>query len=105
MFGHSGINHLNGTFGMSFFVTVLEKSYEEYWCTQCQLNKQWSRVWITNPRHAPLSPWDDVAVDLVGTWKIKSREEEIEFNVLACIDLVTNIMELMQDSNTRCRAV
>ena len=41
-------------------------------------------------------PWDAVAVDLIGPWKISVSGIELEFLALTCIDPVTNITELIR---------
>ena len=51
------------------------------------------------PRNAPLIPWDEVAVDLIGPWNIKMNNQEFIFNALTCIDPVTNLAELIRISN------
>eukprot|EP00957_Ditylum_brightwellii_P146435 11149651-Ditylum_brightwellii.AAC.1 len=46
-------------------------------------------------------PWSNVAVDLIGPWKITIKGEEIEFNALISIDLVLNLAEIIRvDNNT-----
>ena len=51
------------------------------------------------PREAPLAPWDEVAVDLIGPWKIEIHGQELVFNALTCIDPVTNLSELIRIAN------
>ena len=43
-----------------------------------------------------MQPFSEVAVDLIGPWKIKVRGRLYEFNALTCIDTVTNLVELAQ---------
>jgi hypothetical protein len=45
-------------------------------------------------RDAQLLPWNEVAIDLIGPWKISINGQELEFNALTCIDPVTNLVEL-----------
>jgi hypothetical protein len=51
------------------------------------------------PREALLAPWDEVAVDLIGPWKITINGQELIFNALTCIDPVTNLSELIRINN------
>ena len=51
------------------------------------------------PREAPLAPWDEVAVDLIGPWKIQVNGQELIFHALTCIDPVTNLTELVWIDN------
>ena len=49
------------------------------------------------PKNALVVPWDEVAVDLVGPWKIEATNgREFEFNALNCIDPVSNLVELIR---------
>jgi hypothetical protein len=73
---------------------------DTYRCTICQTNKQIGPGYgKLPPRHAPLTPWNEVAVDLIGPWKVKIDQEEIEFNALTCIDPVTNLVEIIRINN------
>jgi transposase InsO family protein len=56
---------------------------------------------ICPPRNAKLMPWDEVAVDLIGPWRIYIGGNELGFNALTNIDPVTNLVELIRiDSKT-----
>jgi hypothetical protein len=36
------------------------------------------------------APWKEVAIDLIGPWKVKVNGQHIEFNALTCIDTASN---------------
>ncbi len=40
-------------------------------------------------------PWQDVAIDLIGPWRIPINNRTYEFNALTCIDAVMNLTELV----------
>ena len=44
-------------------------------------------------------PWNEVAIDLIGPWKIKVRGKVVEFNALTCIDTASNLVELIRIDN------
>ena len=46
-----------------------------------------------------LIPWDEVAVDLIGPWSIEIHDEQVEFKALTCIDMVTNLAEIIRIDN------
>ena len=48
------------------------------------------------PRNANIAPWNEVYVDLIGPWKIRTGNNEYVFNALTCIDPVTNLVELIR---------
>ena len=48
-------------------------------------------------RNALVTPWDEVAVDLIGPWRIDNPynpAKPFEFLALTCIDPVTNLVEI-----------
>ena len=73
---------------------------EDYRCEVRQGNK-----WIGSgyghlpPRDAPLTPWSEVMVDLIGPWKITINNEDVFFKALTCIDPVTNLVEMVRIEN------
>jgi hypothetical protein len=36
-----------------------------------------------------IAPWKEVAIDLIGPWKVKVNGQQLEFNALTCIDTAT----------------
>jgi hypothetical protein len=48
-----------------------------------------------------IAPWEEVAIDLIGPWKVKVNGRQIEFNALTCIDTVLSLVKLIRvDSKT-----
>jgi hypothetical protein len=48
-------------------------------------------VWIV--------PWEEVAINLIGPWKVKVNGQHIKFNALTCIDTALNLVELIHVDN------
>ena len=93
--GHVGINKLYETIHMHCHHPQLKRIVERHHCDICKRNKLWGQGYgHLPPRNAPLVPWDEVAVDLIGPWKIQVRNQEVEFNALTAIDTVSNLVEL-----------
>ena len=46
-----------------------------------------------------ITPWEEVAVDLIGPWNIKVNGKVVEFNALTIIDTATNLVELARIDN------
>ena len=42
-----------------------------------------------------ITPWNEVAIDLIGPWKIKFNGRVCIFNALTCIDTATNLFEMI----------
>jgi hypothetical protein len=74
----------------------MRRSIESYRCDACQRNKTLGADYgELPPREAPLVPWEELAVDLIGPWTIVIAGQEITLNALTCIDPVTNLVELV----------
>ena len=98
--GHCGSTRLYETIASRFYYRGLKHYCDTYRCAICQTNKQLGAGYgKLPPRHADLVPWNAVAVDLIGPWKIKVQGYEYEFNALTCIDPVTNLVEIIRLNN------
>ncbi len=48
-----------------------------------------------------IAPWEELAINLIGPWKVKVNGQQVEFNSLTCIDTVSNLVKLIHvDKNT-----
>ena len=45
------------------------------------------------------APWEEVAIDLIGPWKVKVNDRQVEFDILTCIDTASNLVELIRVDN------
>jgi len=98
--GHCGINRLYESIKQHFYVPGLKQKCETYRCENCQKNKLIGAGYgLLPPREAPMMPWSEVMVDLIGPWKIQINDEAIYFNALTCIDPVTNLVEIIRIEN------
>ena len=98
--GHAGIRKMKDSISNHFYHPDLSARIEKYNCDACQRNKVLGPGYgELPPRDAPLMPWDEVALDLIGPWKMDVDGQEVEFHALTCIDPVTNIVELIRISN------
>ena len=43
-----------------------------------------------------VAPWDEVAVDLIGPWKIKINGKMFVFNALTCVNPITNLVKIIR---------
>ena len=98
--GHCGVNRLYDTIRAHFAYPQLKERCAEFTCAQCQRNKLTGAGYgELPPREAPLLPWTEVAVDLIGPWTMEIQNEQIKFDALTCIDTVTNLTELILIDN------
>ena len=70
---------------------------DKYKCEHCQKHKLSGRGYGLLPeREMRVAPWTEVAVDLIGPWKVKVSGCVVEFNALTCIDTASNLVELIR---------
>ncbi len=43
--------------------------------------------------------WEEVAINLIGPWKVKVNGRQVEFNALTCIDTASNLVKLIRIDN------
>ena len=97
MLDHSGIQRLYDTVRARFHADGLHKQciatvrhcLNEYQGAKYN-DRQYGKL---PPRDAGYSPFEKVAVDLIGPWKLKVGRISLEFNALTCIDPITNLTE------------
>ena len=69
-------------------------------CKDCQKYKLAGRGYGLLPeREVRIAPWEEVAIDLIGPWKVKVNGRQVEFNALPCIDTALNLVELIHVDN------
>ena len=105
---HIGTSRLTDTMSMTFYHPKLRDTVEAVLkpCDECQRFKNVQRGHgHTAPREARLLPWSDIAVDLIGPWKLTIGNRTVEFRALTIIDLVTNLVELVRINSKTSREV
>jgi hypothetical protein len=50
---------------------------------------------VSIQREVQIAAWEEVAIDLIGTWKVKVNDRQVEFNALTCIDTASNQFDLI----------
>ncbi len=75
-------------------------------CKDCQKHKiagcgygllpKWE-VWI--------EPWEEVAINLIGPWKVKVNGRQFEFQALTCIDMASNLFKLIHVDNKTAKHI
>jgi hypothetical protein len=49
--------------------------------------------------------WEEVAINLIGPWKVKVNGQQVEFNALTCIDMASNLVKLICVDNKTAKHV
>jgi hypothetical protein len=52
-----------------------------------------------------IAPWEEVAINLIGHWKVKLNSQQVEFNALACIDTTSKIVKLINVDNKTAKHI
>eukprot|EP00957_Ditylum_brightwellii_P156528 11913552-Ditylum_brightwellii.AAC.1 len=72
----------------------------------CQRNKVFGAGFGELPAwHAALMLWSKNVIDLIRPWRINIRGEEVEFNALTCINMVSNVVEMIRVENKNAEHV
>ena len=104
MLGHAGIERLVATVGTRFHISNIRARAEEaiHKCpARCQQFKPPGRGYGHLPAKISAgSPWDEVAADLVGPWKIplntRAKKKVYEISALTVIDTFKNMPEIIR---------
>ncbi len=52
-----------------------------------------------------IAPWEEVAINLIGPWKVRVNGRQVEFNTLTCIDMALNLVELTRVDNKTAKRI
>ena len=86
--GHPGSKKLQLTLEQRYYHPEMQSYVDRYACSDCQKHKLDGRGYGLLPeRDLREQPFEEVAVDLIGPWKVQVRGKPYEFNVLAAIDM------------------
>jgi hypothetical protein len=89
---HVGMTKLEDTIRVHFHHPKLKEKINRIIgkCDPCQRYKvQGPGYGELPPRETGIAPWDKVAVDCIGPWKVKVNGQMIKFNALTCVDPVS----------------
>ena len=80
-----------------YYHSSLRDVIDEFQCAHCQKHKLDGRGYGLLPeRDLKEQPFEEVAVDLIGPWKVQINGKPYEFNALTAIDTVTNLVEIVR---------
>lgn len=108
--GHAGVDVVYNTIKARFYCPKLYTHCQRFVCNiNCTQYKNQGRGYgHLPPRNATATPWDEVAVNLIGPWQIDNPNDPakpFEFKALTCIDPVTNLVEIVRIQNKTSRHV
>ncbi len=75
-------------------------------CKDCQKHKLEGRGYGLLPEEeVRIAPWEEVAIDLIGPWKVKVNGRQVEFNALTCIDTASYLVKLIRIDNKTAKHI
>ncbi len=98
--GHSGEKRLWETLNQRYYQPKLCYHIDKFKCKDCQKYKLAGRGYGLLPKQeVRIAPWEEVSINLIGPWKGKVNGWQVEFNALTCIDMASNLVELIRVDN------
>jgi transposase InsO family protein len=97
--GHMGLQRLIATMSTHLYHSRLTSHCRQFvqTCDACQRYKNPGRGYgHLAPRQAPLLPFSEIAVDLIGPWKVTVQGKELKFLALTIVDQVSTLSELIR---------
>ena len=95
--GHPGSKKLRLTMEQRYHHPNMRRYIDNFACEDCQKHKLDGKGYGLLPmRDLKEQPFEEVAVDLIGPWKVQVRGKPYEFNALTAIDTVTNLVEIVR---------
>ncbi len=85
--GHPGEKRLQDMLNQCDHHPKLRYHIEKLKCKDCQQYKLAGRGYGLLPKQeVQIAPWEEVAINLIGPWKVKVNGQPVEFNALTCTD-------------------
>jgi hypothetical protein len=98
--GHPGEKRLQDTLNQRYHHPKLRYYIEKLKCKDCQKYKLAGHHYGLLPkREVWIAPWEEVAINMIGPWKVKVNGGQVEFSELTCIDTALNLVELIHVDN------
>ncbi len=75
-------------------------------CKDCQKHKLEGHGYGLLPKQeVRIAPWEEVTINLIGPWKVKVNDQQVEFNALTCIDTALNLAKLIRVDNKTAKHI
>ncbi len=104
--GHPGEKRLQETLKQRYYQPRLRYHIEKLNCKDCQKHKLEGHGYGLPPKQeVRIAPWEEVAINLIGPWKVKVNGQQVGFNALTCIDTASNLVELIRIDNKTAKHI
>ena len=100
--GHPGMERTRKTMEARYHSRYVRAESMRFKCAHCEKYKADPKQWGLLPeREVTTEPFSEIAVDLIGPWKIPVGNRVVEFNALTIIDMASNLVELTRIKNKK----
>jgi hypothetical protein len=97
---------LQDTLNQRYHHPRLHYHIEKLKCKHCQEYKLAGHGYGLLPKQElRIAPWEEVAINLIGPWKVKVNGRQVEFNALTCIDTALNLSKLIRIDNKTAKHI
>jgi hypothetical protein len=104
--GHPGEKRLRDTLNRHYHHPKLQYHIDKLKCKDCQKYKLAGRGYgLLHKQEVWIAPWEEVAINLIGPWKVKVNGRQVEFNELTCIDTTSNLVKLIRIDNKTAKHI
>jgi hypothetical protein len=104
--GHPGEKRLRDMLKQCYHHPKLRYHIEKLKCKDCQKYKLAGCGYGLLPkREVQIVPWEEVAINLIGQWKVNVNGQQVELNALTCIDMALNLVELIRVDNKTAKHI
>jgi hypothetical protein len=98
--GHPCKKRLRETLNQCYHHPKLCYHIDKLKCKDCQKYKLAGHGYGLLPEQEVwIAPWEEVAINLIGPWKVKVNGQQVEFNALTCVDTASNFVKLIHVDN------
>jgi hypothetical protein len=104
--GHPGEKRLHKMLNKCYYHPRLHYHIDKLKCKDCQKHKLAGCSYSLLPeREVQIAPWEEIAIDLIGPWKVKVNGQQVEFNALTCIDAASKLDKLIRVDNETAKHI
>ncbi len=94
--GHLSEKRLHMMLQEWYYHPKLQYTIDRFKCSHCQKHKLSGHGYGLLTEHkVRITPWEEVAIDLIGPWTVKINGRNVKFNALTCINTASNLVELV----------
>ena len=102
--GHPGSERTKKTIQARYHGKHISRECAKFKCEHCKKYKTDPKQWGLLPeRKVTTELFSEIAVNLIGPWKIPVGNRVVKFNALTIIDMASNLVELTRIKNKKIR--